>query len=136
MPTVRATEAEIAAFLAQQGMKDGVAAQLPPIHREPECEDDFLDDVMKLATSRGWLCVHFRAAMNRRGKWATHGKGDVEGWPDVLFVRSRLFVAELKFGKNKTTKEQDKWLAAFRAAGIEAFVWWPADWAEIERRLT
>lgn len=44
-------------------------------------------------------------------------------------------VAELKAGTGRLTAEQSKWLDVFRAAGVPAYCWRPADWAEVERVL-
>ena len=44
-------------------------------------------------------------------------------------------MAELKSAKGKTTVEQDSWLVAAKAAGLEAYVWMPKDIQEIEAIL-
>lgn len=103
-------------------------------------EAEFTTAVIDFARSLGYRVAHFRPARvtGKDGKetWRTAVQGDGKGFPDVLFLRgSSLFVAELKVGKNKTTREQDEWLSAFRAAGVRAFVWRPCDWEEIRREL-
>lgn len=59
------------------------------------------------------------------------------GWPDLVLVRPpRLVVAELKREKGKLTERQGYWLDLLRACpGIEAYVWRPSDWDEVQRVL-
>jgi hypothetical protein len=101
-------------------------------------EADFTDAVIQFARDRQWLAVHFRPAVVRSGKWATHGSGDVAGWPDVVAVRgARVIAAELKIGTNKPTAAQRTWLTALQAANVETYLWsWPDDWGEVERVLS
>lgn len=99
-------------------------------------ESQFQKLVMDYAKLRGWRTAHFRPAMNSRGQWRTAVAGDGAGFPDELMVRrDRIVVAELKAGKNKTTPEQDQWLAAFSAAGVETYVWRIEDWSQIQEVL-
>lgn len=99
-------------------------------------EDGFTTAVLGLAKLLGWRTAHFRPGLTRRGRWVTAVQGDGVGFPDVLAVRRGvLVVAELKVGRNTPTAEQEDWLAAFRAAGVNAYVWTPAHWPEIEAVL-
>lgn len=52
------------------------------------------------------------------------------GWPDYCFVTPdhRFLVRELKTDKGRLTVAQEAWLAALRAAGVNADVWRPDDW--------
>jgi hypothetical protein len=50
-------------------------------------------------------------------------------------VRHRVIAAELKCGKGKLRPNQREWLAALRAAGVEAVEWRPEQWAEIVATL-
>jgi hypothetical protein len=88
-------------------------------------EAAFQADVLKYARGLGWLAYH------------THtSKRSAPGFPDVVLARApRLIVAELKVGDNRPTEAQEEWLAAFRAAGVPAFVWRPEDWPAIEATL-
>jgi hypothetical protein len=107
------------------------------IGSEPS-EAAFTRMVIQMARLFGWRCAHFRASMNRRGKWSTAVQGDGAGFPDLLLVNAkagRTIAAELKVGRNKPTQEQTLWLAAFAQAGIEAVVWYPSQWGEIETAL-
>ena len=87
--------------------------------------------VISLAQTLGFRVAHFRTAMNARGRYMTPVAADGAGFPDLLLVRERVIVAELKTRTGKTSAAQDAWLEAFQAAGIEAFVWRPADTDEI-----
>lgn len=99
-------------------------------------EKVFTEQVLELLEVFGWRRVHFRPAVVRSGKWATHGSGDVAGWPDVFAVRGRRLVAlELKVGKGRTTVAQDDWLDALGHAGVEAHVVRPSDWDRIVEML-
>lgn len=48
--------------------------------------------------------------------------GPSRGFPDLVLVRERVLVIEVKLGGHKPTPEQAEWLTAFRLAGVEALV--------------
>ena len=97
-------------------------------------ESEFLAAVIKLAHGRGWLCAHFRPAVLRSGKWATHMAGD-PGFPDLVFARGgRIILAELKSAGGRLSAAQQRWLDAM-AGQPGVFVWRPADLDAIERVL-
>lgn len=102
-----------------------------------------------LATMLGWVHVHFRPAMTKRG-WRTAGTGELAaGWPDLVLLRKRdrrLVFAELKRELEHPTAEQAAVLAALgelvfnryrlgEAVGftvlaipqVEVHVWRPSD---------
>jgi hypothetical protein len=98
-------------------------------------EAEFLGQVLALTRLCGWRTAHFRPARTVAG-WRTAVAGDGRGFPDLLLLRGeRIIAAELKVPPNKLAAEQEEWLAAFRAAGVPAFVWVPTDWAAIEAEL-
>ena len=105
-------------------------------------EQQFQKQVVQLAKLYKWRVAHFRCVrVQRRGGavyYETPVGVDGKGWPDLVMLRgNRLVVAELKVGKNKTTPEQDAWLAAFRSfEDAEVYLWRPSDWHEIESVLT
>lgn len=92
----------------------------------PLSEKAFLSQVVHLARLCGWLVYH------------THdSRRSAAGFPDLAMVHPAwgLIFAELKADKGRTTKEQDAWLAALRAAGQRACLWRPADWDTIVQVL-
>lgn len=99
-------------------------------------EAAFQRQVMQLAKLKGWRCAHFRTSLTKAGNWVTAVAGEGKGFPDLILVRERVIVAELKAGKNKPTPEQKQWLQAFERAGIPAYTWWPHEWDEIEQVLS
>ncbi len=102
--------------------------------RQPERE--FQVQVITLARLCGWLAYHARPGRTING-WRTPVQGD-PGFPDCIFVHARrrlVLYRELKSDRGRLNAEQIVWLAALAAAGQDAAVWRPAQWAEIERVL-
>lgn len=98
-------------------------------------EEAFMKQVVQLAQLRGWRVAHFRAARTMKG-WRTPGQFQAKGFPDLVLVRDRVIVAELKrTAKDEPSAEQLEWLRAFDGAGVENYLWTPGDWVEIERIL-
>jgi hypothetical protein len=101
-------------------------------------ESEWQEQVIELAHALGWRVAHFRPARTAHG-WRTPVAGDGAGFPDLLLLRGfRIIAAELKReGKRGTvTAEQQAWLDAFGAAGIEAHVWTPGQIDEIVAELS
>ena len=102
-------------------------------------ESVFQKDVIELAHTLGWRVAHFRSVETKRQGWQTPVQADGKGFPDLILVRDRVIAAELKRDRDKTGKdtrrepsvEQVEWLEAFRAAGVEAYLWRPSDVDEI-----
>ena len=76
------------------------------------------------------------AGDHQRGRWLTPVQGDV-GFPDLVLARQgRLIFAELKREGRKPTPPQQGWLEVLATcAGVEVYLWTPADWGEIVRIL-
>jgi len=90
-------------------------------------ERDFLASVRSLAELLGWRCYH---------TWqSVHSPA---GFPDLVLVRSpRIIFAELKVGKRQLTPAQREWLNLLRECpGVEAYLWRPEDWEEIQMLLS
>lgn len=100
-------------------------------------EAAFQQQVTELATICGWTWLHVRKSIGRRqGKAAWQTTTNLKGWCDLLLWRpGRIVAAELKSDKGKTTPEQDDVLASLRAAGVDTYVWRPANWGDIARVL-
>jgi hypothetical protein len=88
-------------------------------------EKQFQHQVTELASLLGWAWWHH-----------LHSQGSKPGIPDLHLMRERLVVAELKRDGGKLTKPQEAMLDTYRRAGIEAYVWRPADWSELQDVLT
>jgi hypothetical protein len=88
----------------------------------PVVEDLLQDAVIAAAQRLSYLVAHFRPGQTARG-WRTPVSADGAGFPDLVMIRgSRLIVAECKSPRGRLSPEQDRWLAAFRAAGVETWV--------------
>jgi len=100
-------------------------------------EREFQRAVVELARLMGWRVHHTRPALTRAGEWRTPIQGDA-GFPDLVLCRPpRLILAELKRVGGKPTAEQQAWLEALQAcAGVECYLWTPADWDAVARTLT
>ncbi len=89
-------------------------------------EKDFQAQILDLARLAGFLVYH------------THdSRRSAPGFPDLVLVRPPvvLFV-ELKSESGKLRPEQKAWLDALRACeSVEAYLWRPGDWPEIEKTL-
>lgn len=89
-------------------------------------EEEFRVSVKELAASLGWLTYH-----------TNNSRKSDPGFPDVVFVRERVFYAELKSQSGKKpTPDQRKWAKALKDAGAEYYLWRPADWEEAVRVLS
>lgn len=88
-------------------------------------EKAFQANVERLARYLGWRAYH------------THdSRRSSAGFPDLVLLRdTRVLVAELKSETGRVRAEQREWLEAFELAGVEAHLWRPSDWADIERTL-
>lgn len=86
-------------------------------------------DIIAKARELGWKVAHFTAVETSRG-WRVPVAADGKGFPDLVLVRERVIVAEVKEGGHKPRPEQAEWLSAFRMAGIEAYVWTRPRWDE------
>jgi hypothetical protein len=105
----------------------------------PQSEADFMAQVILYAQVRGWKVAHFRAVRVQRRDGSVHYQtpvqADGKGFLDTECVRERLIKIETKVPPNKLTPEQESWVAAYKRAGVEVHVFYPADWPEIESVL-
>lgn len=99
-------------------------------------EAEFQQKVIDVARMYGWKVFHARPARFADGRVATHFTGDA-GFPDLVLahVKRGIVFAELKSETGRTSPEQLEWIETMRAH-MEAYVWRPADWPQILRRLT
>lgn len=100
-------------------------------------EADFQTQVLDLARATGWKVNHTRKSIGKGNKWVT--ATSIRGWPDLFFYsprRQQHFFVELKKQDGRVSDEQTEVLFDLNAAGVEAFVWRPSDWPELQERLT
>lgn len=100
-------------------------------------EGELQGGVIDTARSLGYLVAHFRPAKTERG-WRTPVEADGKGFPDlVLTGRRRVLFVELKNATRPLEPEQRVWLDALAVAGVECYVWRPADYSsgDVERIL-
>ncbi len=91
----------------------------------PESEEHFLQFVLDTMRQFGWVTYHTRSS-----------RRSTAGYPDISALRPpRQIAAECKTDVGIVKIEQAMWLDLFRQCGVEAFVWRPADKAEIVRIL-
>lgn len=105
--------------------------------REQQTEDDFASAIIDFARLRSWTTYH-----------TNDSRGSDEGFPDWTFVREgRLVFAELKREKGGRVSLAQRWwleelgrVAAntplYQGEGalrvVEAYLWTPSMWPEIE----
>ncbi len=89
-------------------------------------EKDFMQQIVKLARTTGWLVFHTYDA--RRSE---------PGFPDLVMVRgAQLIFLEVKSYKGTTSVEQKEWMGRLRQVKyVHADVARPADWLDIEAVL-
>jgi hypothetical protein len=98
-------------------------------------EAQFQDQVVDLARLHGYRVAHFRPARTEKG-WRTPVAADGAGWPDLVLVKpGRMIFAELKSQRGRLSDDQHAWLDQLRAAGVEAYVWRPAQFDDIDQIL-
>lgn len=80
-------------------------------------ERQWQGQVVQLAKTCGWLVYH---------PWIS--VRSTAGFPDLLLARPpRLVMAELKREGRDPTDQQQAWLDALAACGVETHVWRPSD---------
>ncbi len=101
-------------------------------------EKDFSTQIEDLLAIGGWdRWIHLRPArVKRRGKdiYETAYSGH-KGFLDYLAMRTltkETIWFELKGDGGKVTPEQRDWLAAHKAVGNRAYVWWPKDYQDAQ----
>ena len=88
-------------------------------------EREWQQQVVALARTLGYLVFH------------THdSRRSQPGFPDLCCVGRKVVYLELKRQDGKLTDHQEKWLAALRRAGAEAYVLRPSDLDLVGRILT
>lgn len=79
-------------------------------------EREWQSEVLNAARTLGWTAYH------------THDSRRSEpGFPDLVLVRDRLIMAELKTDTGKPSTDQLRWLRLLERAGVEVYLWQPKD---------
>ena len=85
-------------------------------------EAQFMETLIEAAGYLGFRAYHTRFSV-----------GSQAGFPDlVLTGKGRVIFAELKDDRRKLTPAQQEYLDYLRAEGIDAYLWRPSDWDDIE----
>ncbi len=89
-------------------------------------EKDFQAQILDLARLAGWKAYH-----------TSDSRRSAKGFPDLCLVRPPVVLfAELKSATGRVSPEQVTWLEALKACeSVEARLWRPSDFEEIERTL-
>jgi hypothetical protein len=94
-------------------------------------EKDLEDAVIDCFHRHRWRVAHFSPApMQTRGGtvWRTPFKADGKGFFDLVAVRERLLIAELKLWPIRMKPEQKDWHIDLLRAGVEVHIWTDRDW--------
>jgi hypothetical protein len=98
-------------------------------------ERAFQRQVIEFAQLHSWRVAHFRPGQTAHG-FRTAVEGDGAGFPDLVLARAgELIFAELKTETGRVSPAQQGWLDELDGQGREVYLWRPAMWPEIERRL-
>lgn len=102
-----------------------MSAEHVPARLAPDLltERQWQQQVLELAQWLGWRCFHPYTSVR-----------STPGWPDLAMVRSgRAIFAELKTERGKVTPAQRDWLADLGAVpGVEAYLWRPRHWEDVQ----
>lgn len=93
-------------------------------------EKELQKAVVEMAHRFGWTVAHFSKGVAGKGErvWMTPAAYDGKGFPDLIMVRERLMIRELKVGKNPLSLEQRMWIDLLTVAGVDVEVWTDKDW--------
>lgn len=99
------------------------AAEYDDLRAKEMKEHELQEWVRRLARDLGCMFYH---------TW--NSQKSAAGFPDCVIITqdNRLIVAELKREHTKPSAAQLGWLAAFRDAGVETYIWRPSDFISCE----
>lgn len=117
--------------------QDDAAEGATAVSRQPLRGKPLQKGIIHEARLKGWRVAHFPAIRVEWG-YQTPVAADGKGFPDLLLVRDRVIVAEVKGDGDSLKPHQALWIEAFQLAGQEVYVWTPRDWRDgvIERILS
>lgn len=87
-------------------------------------ERDWQSHVIKIAEVKGWKYYHPPDNRPVNGRI----QKVVSGFPDLCLVKNgKMIFAELKREKGIVSPEQQAWIMAIKACGIDVYIWRPSD---------
>lgn len=103
-----------------------------PTATETQCETT----IVKAARQFGWLVHGTRAARMQKGNFKVALKGD-RGFPDLILVKPPcIIIVELKRKPNKVEPDQQRWIDALAACGLDTrIIWVPEQQDDLIREL-
>jgi hypothetical protein len=106
-------------------MSDRKGAPAYGRHTMRQSEAVFMQQVIQLSKFYSWRYYH------------THdSRRSAPGFPDLVLVRPpEILFVELKAEKGRVRPEQQEWISALHACGLEVHLWRPGQWDEIHARL-
>lgn len=109
----------------QEANRAGIAAARAALNKATS-EHAFMSSVIDLAHLRNWRVWHDNDSRRNNA-----------GLPDLILIRApNVIFAELKKHNGRPTCEQQQWLAELdRCTTVQAHLWRPDDWAQIEEVL-
>jgi hypothetical protein len=88
-------------------------------------EKELQSAIKTAALHLGYLCYHTHYSI-----------GSDPGFPDLHVIgHGRQFVFEFKGPRGKVSPAQERWIAAYRAVGVDARIVWPADYDAVMQEL-
>jgi VRR-NUC domain len=90
-----------------------------------QSEAAFQQQVIQLSKYYNWISYH------------THdSRRSAPGFPDLVLVRPpEILFVELKAEKGRVRPEQQEWITALHACGLEVHLWRPSDFDVLHERL-
>lgn len=94
---------------------------------KPCSEAHFQQQLTQLAGFYGWT-LRYHTHDSRRSN---------PGWPDLVLCRPpEILFLEVKTAKGRVRPEQQEWIAALTACGLEAWIVRPVDFDAVHDRLS
>lgn len=107
----------------------------------PEPERALVDRLLAALRSNGWRAMHrsdSRMIVNIGGRFEVVADPECAGWPDIFAVcpaTGRQVAIECKQDGRYPRQNQVEWLDDLGLVGVETFVCWPSNEAEVMGRL-
>lgn len=88
-------------------------------------EKEFQQSIIDLAKATGWYVYH-----------TYDSRRCTPGFPDLVLIKPpTLLFREIKTETGRLTDAQKKWLSMLDESGLNASIWRPTNWPEIEETL-